>query len=449
MKMFGKLGKVVLFLTIITFVFGGAACSKENAALGAKEQKEPMMETLGEKNDQPAVALEPKTVSETGEDSSTSTVMMTGAINQFSFDLYAYLKKEETGNIFYSPFSLSVAMAMTYEGARGETAAEIRQVFHYPEDITLLRKGLAEIISAVNKEDKKYELRTANALWAQKNYPFLPEYFQTVQRFYDGRGTNVDFVGDTENSRLTINRWVEEQTNKKIKDLIPRKILTSSTRLVLTNAIYFKGLWERQFPKNATQKADFRVSANKTVKVPMMFLQDVEVNYFENEDLQVVELPYLGGDISMLILLPRKDLPEIESYLSAEKIEALRGKLNRKEKVDIYLPRFKLENKYLLGGENEVLGKMGMPTAFTMEADLSGMTGRQELYISEVVHQGFVDVNEEGTEAAAATAVIIDWKMLPEKLVFRADHPFIFMIQEKKTGAILFLGRVVDPTSSE
>lgn len=200
-----------------------------------------------------------------------------------------------------------------------------------------------------------------------------------------------------------------------------------------------------QFPKKATAEADFRISADKTVRVPMMFLQDVEVNYFENEDLQAVELPYVGGEISMLVLLPKAELSRVESYLTSEKLEALRGMLTGREKVDIYLPRFKFETKYLMGGKEGLLGKMGMPTAFTMAADLSGLTGRKELYITEVVHQAFVEVNEEGTEAAAATAVIVGIKMVQRKPVFRADHPFLFIIQERQSGTILFLGRVVNP----
>ncbi len=367
------------------------------------------------------------------------------AINQFAFDLYSHIKTEESGNVFYSPFSLSVAMAMTYEGARGQTADEIRQVFHYPADIELLRLGFSEILSRVNQKDRKYELRTANALWAQQGYPFLPEYFQTLEKYYSGRLTAVDFVKETEKSRQTINRWVEEQTNNRIRDLIPMNVITTLTRLVLTNAIYFKGLWEIQFPKKDTREADFRVSADKMVRVPMMFLQDAEVNYFETEDLQLIELPYAGGEISMLVLLPGDDLSRIEPYLSPEKLAELRARLTGKEKVDIYLPRFRLETKYLMGGEDGLLGRMGMPTAFTLGADLSGLTGRKELRITEVVHQAFVEVNEEGTEAAAATAVVIGIKMVLKKPVFRADHPFIFIIQERQSGTILFMGRVINP----
>jgi serpin B len=365
--------------------------------------------------------------------------------NQFAFDLYSNFKGKE-GNIFFSPYSLSTAMAMTYEGARGQTAEEIRQVFHYPEDIEILRRGYAGIINQINKKDKKYELRTANALWAQKNYPFLPEYFKTVEKYYGGKVTNVDFARDTENSRLTINKWVEEQTRNRIKDLIPQGVITSLTRLVLTNAIYFKGNWETQFPKQNTKEADFKVSADKKVRVPMMFIGGRKFNYTENEALQLLELPYAGNELSMLVLLPRNELSEVEPYLKPDKIQDLMKGM-RQEEVDVYLPRFKFETKYLMGGEKGILGRMGMPTAFSeMRADFSGMTGKPDLYITEVVHQAFVEVNEEGTEAAAATGIIMGAKAVLMKKVFRADHPFIFLIQEKRTGAILFFGRVIDPT---
>jgi len=378
-------------------------------------------------------------------DSVSAVNNVVNSINQFAFDLYPALKNKEE-NIFFSPYSLSTAMAMTYEGARGKTAEEIRQVFHYPEDIEILRRGYAETINQINKKDKKYELHTANALWAQKNYPFLPEYFKTVEKYYGGKVTNVDFAWDTENSRLTINKWVEEQTRNRIKDLIPQGVITSLTRLVLTNAIYFKGNWETQFPKGNTKEAEFRASVDKKVRVPMMFIGGRKFNYAENEALQLLELPYAGNELSMLILLPRNELSEVEPYLKADKIQDLMKDM-RQEEVDVYLPRFKFETKYLMGGEKGILGRMGMPTAFSeMRADFSGMTGKPDLYITEVVHQAFVEVNEEGTEAAAATGIIMGAKAVLMKKVFRADHPFIFFIQEKRTGAILFFGRVIDPT---
>ncbi|MBC7363944.1 MAG: serpin family protein [Candidatus Aminicenantes bacterium] len=384
-------------------------------------------------------------VSQVGKfDSGAAINTVVNASNQFAFDLYSVLKGEE-GNIFFSPYSLSLAMAMAYEGARGQTAEEIKQVFYYPEDIEILRRGYAETINQINKKDKKYELRTANALWAQNNYPFLPEYFKTVEKYYGGKVTNVDFVRDTENSRLTINKWVEGQTNNRIKDLLPQEVITPLTRLVLTNAIYFKGNWENQFPKGNTKEEEFWISADKKVRVPLMFIRERKFNYTENENLQLLELPYAGNELSMLVLLPRNELREVEPYLKPDKIQDLMKDM-RQEELDVYLPRFKFETKYLMGGEQGLLGRMGMPTAFSeMRADFSGMTGKPDLCITEVVHQAFVEVNEEGTEAAAATGIVMGIKAMLEKKVFRADHPFIFFILEKRTGAILFFGRVIDP----
>ena len=383
-------------------------------------------------------------------DSVSAVNNVVNSINQFAFDLYSALKNKEE-NIFFSPYSLSTAMAMTYEGARGKTAEEIRQVFHYPEDIEILRRGYAEIINQINKKDKKYELHTANALWAQQNYPFSPEYFRTVEKYYGGKVTNIDFVRDTENSRLTINKWVEEQTNNRIKDLIPQGVITPLTRLVLTNAIYFKGFWQIPFEKRFTREDNFYLTPEQKVKVQMMPLWDVRLNYLEDKNFQMLELFYADGEISILLLLPRSDLSSVEDLLAANKIDELKTRMFR-TKIDVYLPRFKFETKYLMGGEQGILGGMGMPTAFSERlANFSGMTSKPDFYnITQVVHQAFIEVNEQGTEAAAATGggilggvITVEGEPNP---VFRADHPFIFFIQEKRTGAILFLGRVMDPT---
>jgi len=367
--------------------------------------------------------------------------------NQFAFDLYLKLKdvpEYNESNIFSSPYSISTALAMTYEGARGQTAEEMQSVFHFPEDDSIRRSSFAKIYNLLNKKDKKYELHTANALWAQKDYKFLEDYMNTIQRYYAGKVTNLDFVNDTENSRITINKWVEEQTNNKIKDLIPQGVLDALTRLVLTNAIYFKSMWVKQFDKEDTIEDDFKVNPEKTVKVPMMRLtgEEAKFNYAETEELQILEMLYEGEELSMLILLPKvNDLNSLEDSFSLEKLYELRNSLGV-QKVDIYIPKFKFETKYFMV---KTLEEMGMPTAFSMDADFSGMDGATDLFIANVIHQAFVEVNEEGTEAAAATGVVMELKAAMPT-VFRADHPFIFMIQERETGNILLLGRVVDPT---
>lgn len=365
------------------------------------------------------------------------------ANNQFAFDLYSKYKSKED-NVFFSPYSISTALAMTYEGARGRTAEEMQSVFRFPEDDDIRRPAFARIYNEINKKDRKYKLHTANALWAQRDYQFLDEYFSTTERYYGGKVASLDFARETEKSRQIINTWVEDQTNNKIKDLIPPRVIDPLTRLVLTNAVYFKGTWVLQFDKSKTREADFKVSPTKTVKAQMMSLtgEKAKFNYAETEELQILEMPYEGEELSMLVLLPKEDtLDKLEQHLNVEKLEEWRGMLQER-KIDVYMPKFKFETGYFMAQD---LLEMGMPSAFTGAADLSGMTGRRDLFISEVIHQALVEVNEEGTEAAAATAIVMA-KAVFISNIFRADHPFIFMIQQKDTGNILFLGRVMDPT---
>ena len=368
------------------------------------------------------------------------------ANNQFAFDLYSEYKTEE-GNIFFSPYSISTALAMTYEGAKGKTAEEMQAVFHFPQNGDVRRPAFAKIYNEINKKDKKYKLSTANALWAQKDYRFLEEYTATVEKYYGGGVTNLDFVEETEKSRQIINGWVEGQTDDKIKDLIPQGVLNIDTRLVLTNAIYFKGTWVKQFNEEDTRKEDFRVSPEQTVKVPMMRLtgDEAEFSYAETDEIQILEMPYDGKDLSMLIILPKEnDLANMEESINPEKLSEWRNMLNE-QRVDIYIPKFKFETKYFMV---ETLSNMGMPTAFIHDADFSGMDGTTNLLIQNVIHQAFVEVNEEGTEAAAATAVVVGIESAAPRRtpIFRADHPFIFIIHDRGTGNILFLGRVSDPS---
>jgi len=364
------------------------------------------------------------------------------ANNKFALDFYSNINEKEEGNIFYSPYSISTALAMTYEGARGQTAEEMQSVFYFPDD-DVRRSNFARIYNQLNPANVPYQLSTANSLWAQEDYVFLDEYFNVTEKYYGGKVTNLDFIGKTEKSRQTINTWVEDQTNDKIKDLFPQGMIRPDTRLVLTNAIYFKGMWVKQFDKSKTTDQDFRISSDETVRVPMMQRTDDEAvfNYTEIDDIQVLEMPYEGDDLSMLILLPKDDdMDFLEESLTLENLNLWKSGL-RSQRVDVHIPKFTFESKYIL---NDNLKEMGMPTAFTEGADFSGMTGSRDLYIGFVIHQAFVDVNEEGTEAAAATGVVILEKSAIMTPTFHADHPFIFIIQDKE-GNILFLGRVNDP----
>ena len=378
------------------------------------------------------------------------------ANNLFTHDLYLRLEKTasaEGENIFFSPFSISSALAITYEGAHGKTADEIRSVYYFPENSSRMREGFASLNAGINSKDAGYTLSTANALWAEKTYTFLPEYIGIAEKYYAANTTNLDFIGQPEASRQTINSWVEDQTNNKIKDLLPPGSINPITRLVITNAVYFKGTWQKQFDANKTSDASFRKPDGTTITVKMMQRTDEEAiyPYAENADLQVLSLPYTSTSrkgLSMIVLLPKgNDLSVIDPYLDPVNLSAL-IQSESSRRVMVYFPKFKIETRYSLP---KTLGAMGMPTAFSDSADFSGMDGTKMLYISDVIHKAYIDVNEEGTEAAAATAVVIWVKAVASEEpvpVFRADHPFVFLIQDNNSGEILFAGRVTNPGSN-
>jgi serpin B len=367
--------------------------------------------------------------------------------NLFALDLYAKLRAQD-GNLFFSPYSLSTALAMTYAGARGKTAQQMADVLHFPGEQQGLHEGFAALIHELPGDAKPaaYQLAIANALWGQKGYGFLKSFLDLTQQHYGAGLREVDFAKASEEARLAINSWVEEQTQGKIKDLLAPGILKPLTRLVLTNAIYFKGTWAAQFEKRLTRDEPFFTEPARNISVAMM-QQTGEMKYFEEKDFQAIELPYKGGRLSMVVFLPRNvdGLPAVEKALTTGLVSWL-GQFHS-QKVALSLPRFKLTGAFLL---NEVLAGMGMPLAFDdSAADFSGLDGGKPpgLFISAVVHKGFVDVNEEGTEAAAATAVVMTLRAarIERTAVFRADHPFLFLIHDAGSGSILFMGRVTNP----
>lgn len=364
--------------------------------------------------------------------------------NKFAFDLYQ--KLDHSKNIFFSPYSIFSALSIVYEGADGETAKEINDVLYLPEK-SILRKSFKAVYDTINKKEKEYLLSTGNALWAQKDYAFLEDYINLVEKDYSARVTNLDFIKETELSRTTINEYIEKQTEEKIKDLIPQGVLGPLTRLVITNAIYFKGDWKFQFEKEKTKEMDFYVSVDETVKTEMMFMEidDTKFNYFEDEDLEIIELPYKEGEVSMLILLPKKDIKEVESSLSFEVIEDYKSRMEETSIDAIYLPKFELDTKYFI---KDILISLGINSAFIDGlADFSKMDGTKNLVIDSVIHQAYVGIDEEGTEAAAATAVVmrLTSAMPEEEKIFNANRPFIFFIEEKETKAILFVGKLNNP----
>ncbi len=303
------------------------------------------------------------------------------ANNQFALELYSELKDKEE-NIFFSPYSISVALAMTYEGARGQTAEEMQSVFHFPEDNSIRRSSFASLYNKINSKSAKYQLSTANALWVPKNYKLLDNYTNVVQNYYGGRATNVDFA--SEDARKTINNWVEDKTNNKIKDLFPQGSLDGkSIFLVLTNAIYFKGDWVKQFDIKETQQEEFKVNKDKIIRVPMMRRTDEGAifNYTETEELQILEMLYEGKELSMLVLLPKNDnLKSLEESLTVENITEWKKKL-KEQRVNIFIPKFTLDSKYFLV---ENLKNIGMLLAFDSDADFSGIDGTKGLYINNV-----------------------------------------------------------------
>jgi serpin B len=372
--------------------------------------------------------------------------------NQFAVDLYRRLAAEKKGNAVFSPYSISTALAMTYAGARGGTGAQMAKTLHFTLPRQQLHPTFARLIADLTAETREgYDLSTANRLWGQKGYEFLPPFLAITRDDYGAELVPLDFGPDPEKARQTINRWIEAETRQKIKNLIPSDTLSPGTRLVLTNAIYFKGDWQHAFRKEGTADAPFTIAPGKTLKTPMMVQQN-EFPYAEADGAQVLELPYQGDDLSMVVILPRRPtgLKQVERMLTVEKLDQWIKQLNKqlnKTLVLVHLPKFKMESGFDL---SKTLSDMGTPLAFnSRRADFSGMTGDpQGLYISAVIHKAMIDVSEKGTEAAAATAVIAmvaSVSPTPKPVTFRADHPFLFVLRDKKTGSILFLGRVVNP----
>lgn len=366
--------------------------------------------------------------------------------NRFALDLYRQLRSEQ-GNLFFSPTSISTALAMTYAGAEGETQAEMVQTLHFqmPED--QLHEGMQALQASWKTPagTDGIKLNLANRLWGQQSYEFLPEFLKVTRNRYGAQLARLDFA-QQEQARQTINRWVEEQTENKITDLLPSGAISSETRLVLTNAVYFHGNWAEPFDEDRTEPDDFQLSGGGTAEVPMMHRSD-EFRYGAVEDLQLLELPYADGCMSMIVLLPRSvdGLADLEAGLTPENLQRWTGSLKREDEVKVYLPRFQMTSQFELSG---TLGAMGMPSAFEAGiADFSGMTGNKDLFLSAAIHKAFVDVNEKGTEAAAATGAVAELVAVAEDQppVFRADHPFVFLIRENRSGAFLFLGRVTNP----
>jgi len=370
------------------------------------------------------------------------------AVNSFAFNFLRELHNDNEGNIFISPYSIFTALSMTYEGARNITAEEMKNVLNIKQDNESFHNYMRGLYEYLN-ENSEYNISTANALWVRENFKLLHDYVNIIQTYYGGESTEVDFSNPDQAAEI-INSWVENQTNNLIKDLIkPSAINPALTMLILTNAIYFKGLWQIQFDEVNTTDREFEISDSNKIDVPTMSLigKEDRFNYTETDDLQILELPYKGDEMSMIILLPKEeiDLNYIINSINEENFSQWIDIMSRR-KVDIYLPKFKFETSYKL---NDYLVAFGMENAFSGQADFSGIDGKRDLFIDSVVHKAFIEVNEEGTEAAAATAVIMNLKAGPDdsdsRVYFDCDRPFIFLIQHKDTNTIVFSGIVNNP----
>jgi len=366
----------------------------------------------------------------------------------FAFDLYQTLRGEE-GNLIFSPYSISLALAMTYAGARGETEQQMADTLRFtlPQDRLHPAFNMVDLELCSRGEDvdeqlgEAFRLNIANSIWGQRGYDFLPEFLDVLALNYGAGLRLVDYMEAPEEARQIVNQWVSDQTEEKIKDLIPQGAIDSLTRLVLANAIYFNAGWFYPFEEEQTRNGSFHLLGGGQISVPMMS-QSKMLGYAKGEGYQAVALPYVGSEMAMVILLPRVDYFEVfEDSLSSEFLSEILQSLEMRE-VALTMPKFEYESSFML---SDALIEMGMPSAFG-DADFSGMTGTRELFISEVVHKAFISVDEEGTEAAAATAVIMSLTAAPAPAVeVTIDRPFIYMIRDLQTGTVLFVGRVLNP----
>ena len=371
----------------------------------------------------------------------------------FAFDLYQAVHSSD-GNMVYSPYSISLAFAMAYGGARGETATQMAKVLHYTLpgdqfhpafnalDLDLARRP-DQAIGVDEKE--RFQLSIANSLWGQDGWPFLPEYLDLLAVNYGSGMRVVDFENTPEGARRQINNWVSDQTRDRIKDIIPPGMIDPLTRLVLANAIYFKATWEHEFDANETSDKPFHLLDGETVSVPMMGMKTGEdFTYSAGDGLQAIALPYKGGLTEMVVIVP--DAGKFEPFhttLTAERYEEILAAMEPQE-VILSMPKFTFETQYGLKG---VLTGMGMQAAFDPNAaDFSGIDGQRDLVINDAIHKAFIAVDEKGTEAAAATVVIMGLTaLMPQGIVLTIDRPYFYVIRDNPTGTILFMGRVMDP----
>src|SRR5215813_5827391 len=347
---------------------------------------------------------------------------------EFSLTAYAGLRHQD-GNLFFSPYSICSALAMAYAGARGVTQRQMAEALHLPSDPLRVHAGFAALNRRLrgDGQDRAYKLSVANAVWGARGVGFRSDFLTTVETAYDGKLAELEFARASEAARATINQWVEAETENKIKDLLSRGTIAADTLLILTNAIYFKADWADQFDERLTKQSDFMLTSGQKARVPLMEHSGT-FGYVEGSDFQALEMPYAGAELAMVVILPRlPDGPEtVEKALTVDKLSSTLSRLSRRE-VLVQMPKFKLTESLEL---SSLLSGLGMPLAFSGEADFSGMAEMHRVFFSAVVHKAYVDVDEKGTEAAAATAVVLRGLVMRKPVIFRADHPFLVLIRD-------------------
>ncbi|XP_073703806.1 leukocyte elastase inhibitor-like [Garra rufa] len=386
---------------------------------------------------------------------------LSAANTQFSLNLFKKISEGDASkNVFYSPISISSALAMVSLGAKGNTAAQMFKVLGFnnpaqpaPGQKTeeQIHSSFNQLMSELNKPGVPYALSLANRLYGDQSYQFVEKFLNDAKRYYEAGLEKVDFIKKSDAARVDINKWVQKNTQEKIKDLLPSGSINALTRLVLVNAIYFKGNWEKKFPMDATGDGQFKLNKTQTKPVKMMRQNSkFPMASIPEMDSQVLELPYVGKNLSMLIILPNEiqdettGLQKLEKALTYEKLmEWTKPEVMHQEEVEVSLPRFKMEQTYDM---KSLLIGMEMEDVFDeMKVNLSGMSPNNDLVLTKVIHKAFVEVNEEGTEAAAATGVVVTVLCLRIPQVFNADHPFLFFIRHNPTKNILFYGRYCSP----
>ena len=372
--------------------------------------------------------------------------------NAFALDIYQTLRSQN-GNLILSPFSISLALAMSYGGARNETESQMADTLHFdlPQGqlhpaFNSLDQALATRGKPKSDGESPLQLNVVNSVWAEQTFPFLQDYLDLIALNY-GAGIHLaDFLTQHESARKEINNWVSDQTKDKINDLLPQGVIKPSTKMVLVNAIYFKADWLVKFDPDSTRDASFHLLDGSETQVEMMADTMYGLPYTQGNGFQAIELAYRGGSAAMDIIIPDEgNFTPFESTLDTAKLSEILGNM-QSTSVHLGLPKFNYTSEFRL---SDTLKQMGMPDAFDKDlADFSGMTGGRDVFIDNVIHKAFVAVDEKGTEAAAATAIIIAPTSAGpmEGITLVIDRPFIFIIRDIPSGQILFIGRVLDPT---